>query len=199
MDIRETYGADERFTPEEAVEILKRAVALEKDQFSVEDLYTMGHEAGVSREAVQRAIAEYREEQRQLEEERQRREQQIEAERLRRKREQELQEREFTRFGYRLIQTIILIVVFFGIFAMMSTCMLGQFERTTKKNDATASTWMIDSPDTSDRPIIVLPRGSQSRCRRSRGDDSRLIFEVQYGGERCLKTEQRTRKRTPSG
>ena len=56
MDIRETYGADERFTPEEAVEILKRAVALEKDQFSVEDLYTMGHEAGVSREAVQRAI-----------------------------------------------------------------------------------------------------------------------------------------------
>lgn len=140
MEMRESYDADERFTPDEAVEILKRAVALEKDQFSVEDLYTMGHEAGVSREAVQRAIAEYREEQRQLEEERLWREQQLEAERLRyaqeleverlrRKREQELQNREFTRFWYRLIQTIILIVVFFGIFAMMSTCMLGQFER----------------------------------------------------------------------
>ena len=79
MEMRESYDADERFTPDEAVEILKRAVALEKDQFSTEDLYTMGHEAGVSREAVQRAIAEYREEQRQLEEERQRREQQIEG------------------------------------------------------------------------------------------------------------------------
>ena len=66
MEMRESYDADERFTPDEAVEILKRAAALEKDQFSVEDLYTMGHEAGVSREAVQRAIAEYREEQRQL-------------------------------------------------------------------------------------------------------------------------------------
>jgi ferric-dicitrate binding protein FerR (iron transport regulator) len=84
MDIRETYGADERFTPEEAVEILKRAVALEKDQFSTEDLYEMGREAGVSREAVQRAITEYRELQRQLEAERERREQQLEAERLRR-------------------------------------------------------------------------------------------------------------------
>jgi hypothetical protein len=157
MDIRETYGADERFTPEEAVEILKRAVALEKDQFSTEDLYEMGREAGVSREAVQRAIAEYREEQRQLEEERQRREQQIEAERLRRKREQELQEREFTRFGYRLIQTIILIVVFFGIFAMMSTCMLGQFGHERRKSPS-PQPWIIDSPDTSDRPIIVIPR-----------------------------------------
>ena len=56
MEMRESYDADERFTPDEAVEILKRAVALEKDQFSVEDMYTMGHEAGVSREAVQRAI-----------------------------------------------------------------------------------------------------------------------------------------------
>jgi hypothetical protein len=46
MEMRESFDADERFTPEEAVEILKRAVALEKDQFSVEDLYTMGHEAG---------------------------------------------------------------------------------------------------------------------------------------------------------
>lgn len=61
MEMRESFDADERFTPDEAVEILKRAVALEKDQFSVEDLYTMGHEAGASREAVQRAIAEYRE------------------------------------------------------------------------------------------------------------------------------------------
>lgn len=157
MEMRESFDADERFTPDEAVEILKRAVALEKDQFSVEDLYTMGHEAGVSREAVQRAIAEYREEQRQLEEERQRREQQIEAERLRRKREQELQEREFTRFEYRLIQTIILIVVFFGIFAMMSTCMLGQFERTTRRMMQPPS-WMTDPPEP--RPIIVFPRGN---------------------------------------
>jgi hypothetical protein len=157
MEMRESYDADERFTPDEAVEILKRAVALEKDQFSVEDLYTMGHEAGVSREAVQRAIAEYREEQRLLEEERQRREQQIEAERLRRKREQELQEREFTRFGYRLIQTIILIVVFFGIFAMMSTCMLGRFERTTRRMMQPPS-WMTDPPDPG--PIIVFPRGN---------------------------------------
>jgi hypothetical protein len=46
MDIRETYGADERFTPEEAVEILKRAVALEKDQFSAEDLYDNGARGG---------------------------------------------------------------------------------------------------------------------------------------------------------
>jgi hypothetical protein len=157
MEMRESYDANERFTPDEAVEILKRAVALEKDQFSVEDLYTMGHEAGVSREAVQRAIAEYREEQRQLEEERQRREQQIEAERLRRKREQELQEREFTRFGYRLIQTIILIVVFFGIFAMMSTCINGQFEQQRRKT-MSPQPWIIDSPNTSDRPIIVIPR-----------------------------------------
>ena len=168
MEMRESHNADERFTPEEAVEILKRAVALEKDQFSVEDLYAMGHEAGVSREAVQRAIAEYREEQRQLEEERLWREQQIEAERLRleqeqemdrlrRKREQELREREFTRFWYRLIQMIILMVVFFGIFAMMSTCMLGQFGHERRKSPS-PQPWIIDSPDTSDRPIIVIPR-----------------------------------------
>ncbi|MCL6535083.1 MAG: hypothetical protein K6U77_03350 [Armatimonadetes bacterium] len=168
MEMRESYDADERFTPDEAVEILKRAVALEKDQFSAEDLFTMGHEAGVSREAVQRAIAEYREEQRRLEEERLWREQQLEAERLRyaqeleverlrRKREQELQNREFTRFWYRLIQTIILIVVFFGIFAMMSTCMLGQFERTTRRMMQPPS-WMTDPP--APRPIIVFPRGN---------------------------------------
>ena len=168
MDIRETYGADERFTPDEAVEILKRAVALEKEQFSVEDLYTMGHEAGVSREAVQRAIAEYREEQRQLEEERLWREQQLEAERLRhaqeleverlrRKREQELQERRMVRFGMSLVQMVILVVVFFGIFALMSTCMNGQFEQKRRKT-MSPQPWIIDSPDTSDRPIIVIPR-----------------------------------------
>lgn len=167
MEMRESYDADERFTPDEAVEILKRAVALEKDQFSVEDLYTMGHEAGVSREAVQRAIAEYREEQRQLEEERLWREQQLEAERLRlkqeqemdrlrRKREQELREREFTRFWYTLIQMIILMVVFFGIFATMSTCMLGQFGQERRKSPS-PQPWII-SPDTSGRPIIVIPR-----------------------------------------
>ena len=157
MDIRETYGADERFTPEEAVEILKRAVALEKDQFSTEDLYEMGREAGVSREAVQQAITEYRELQRQLEAERVRREQQLEAERLRRERERELQERQMVRFGMRLVQMVILVVVFFGIFALMSTCMHGQFEQQRRKT-MSPQPWIIDSPDTSDRPIIVIPR-----------------------------------------
>jgi hypothetical protein len=166
MDIRETYGADERFTPEEAVEILKRAVALEKDQFSTEDLYEMGREAGVSREAVERAIKEYRELQSQLEAERLwreqqaeaerlRRERQLEAERLRRERERELQERQMARFGMSLVQMVILVVVFFGIFALMSTCMHGQFEQQRRK---TMSPQPFDSPGTSDRPIIVIPR-----------------------------------------
>jgi hypothetical protein len=157
MDIRETYGADERFTPEEAVEILKRAVALEKDQFSTEDLYEMGREAGVSREAVQQAITEYRELQRQLEAERLRLERENEAERLRRERERELQERQMVRFGMRLVQMVILVVVFFGIFALMSTCMHGQFEQQRRKT-MSPQPWIIDSPDTSDRPIIVIPR-----------------------------------------
>jgi hypothetical protein len=168
MDIRETYGADERFTPEEAVEILKRAVALEKDQFSTEDLYEMGREAGVSREAVERAITEYRELQSQLEAERLRYEQQAEAERLRREREleakrlrrereQELQERRMVRFGMSLVQMVILVVVFFGIFALMSTCMHGQFEQQRRKT-MSPQPWIIDSPDTSDRPVIVIPR-----------------------------------------
>jgi len=176
MEMRESYDADERFTPDEAVEILKRAVALEKDQFSEEDLYTMGQEAGVSREAVQHAIAEYREEQRQLEEERLRYERQIEAERLRleqeneaarlrRKREQELREREFTRFWYRLIQTIILIIAFFGIFAMMSTCMLGQFERQATKMMPPAP-WVSDRPDRFDPPILVVPESELKRMQR---------------------------------
>jgi hypothetical protein len=59
------------------------------------------------------------------------------------------------RFGMRLVQMVILVVVFFGIFALMSTCMHGQFEQQRRK---TMSPQPFDSPGTSDRPIIVIPR-----------------------------------------
>ncbi len=112
MKPQEPYNSNERFTPDEAVEILKRAAALEKERFSVEDLCTMAQEAGVSREAVMQAIAEHRSQQ-----------QQIAQEQERHAREYALQQQQERNFWMQLYQIAMLLLVFLGIFALSVMCL----------------------------------------------------------------------------
>ncbi|MCX7993270.1 MAG: hypothetical protein N2651_06330 [Fimbriimonadales bacterium] len=126
----------ERFTAEEAGEILKRAAALRRDEYTIEDLKSIASEAGIEPEAVHEAVTQYLAEQRQREEQ-QRRLQEEESRRLAEQREyerqlrlQQLRDEPYRRRAQYQFATFAIIVI---IFLIMFWLMMAMFDSTTER------------------------------------------------------------------
>jgi Fe2+ transport system protein B len=134
---------EERFTPGEVVEILKIAASLQNDYFGPTDLRSIAREAGIGEEALEEAIAQYRERQRQLQ---QQREKQL--------REQEEAER-YTRQQIRQISTAaILLILFLLAFLVMVSIMDSKMTNTHERMiQQMPSPFLMQSPreDTTNR------------------------------------------------